>query len=192
MTEKHRRILWVLSGACWVLASVCLLAWISSYFTACSICVPCRGRTVQLELHRGGIHLIILDAAPAARWFGRVPPTTMFSEPAAPYHIWPAANLPAAWDHDVIFGFALLSGVGFMVIRIPLWALVLLLIAFPIWWRRYPRRLRRVPFGICPQCGYDLRASTERCPECGRIFTEPILDAKPPPRVQRSDSPPRR
>jgi hypothetical protein len=192
MTEKRRRLLWMLNIAAGVLAGGCLLLWIVSYFTAFSLCVPLARRTIQLELHRGGVHLIMLDAARAARWFGRVPPATMFSEPAAPYHIWPAANLPAAWDHDVIIGFAFLSGVGFTVIRVPLWAFVLLLIAFPIWWQRYPRRFRRIPFGICPQCGYDLRASTQRCPECGRVFTEPILDAKPPPRVQRSDSPQRR
>ena len=31
------------------------------------------------------------------------------------------------------------------------------------------RRLRRRPPGLCPRCGYDLRATPGRCPECGAV-----------------------
>jgi hypothetical protein len=37
-------------------------------------------------------------------------------------------------------------------------------IALVCWWRRPPRRP-----GCCHLCGYGLRASPERCPECGAI-----------------------
>jgi hypothetical protein len=46
----------------------------------------------------------------------------------------------------------------------PDWALVLPLAAWPAAWRLLARRARA---GLCPRCGYDLRATPDRCPECG-------------------------
>ena len=40
--------------------------------------------------------------------------------------------------------------------------------SFVLIWRNRQRQQRvRIRKGQCAQCGYDLRASTERCPECG-------------------------
>ncbi|HEY7116435.1 MAG TPA: hypothetical protein VH475_07615 [Tepidisphaeraceae bacterium] len=52
----------------------------------------------------------------------------------------------------------------------PFWAIALLLsvpsAARGCFWLGHRRRHRA---GLCPTCGYDLRATPERCPECGTI-----------------------
>ena len=55
---------------------------------------------------------------------------------------------------------AILYAAGSMTV---LWVLVSVSIAF--------RSRRRQWHGLCPVCGYDLRATPHRCPECGAVPT---------------------
>jgi hypothetical protein len=53
-------------------------------------------------------------------------------------------------------------------LRLPYWLPLLILGVIPTIWisKRWPTRK---PPGICTLCGYDLRATPNRCPECGTI-----------------------
>ena len=54
---------------------------------------------------------------------------------------------------------------------IPYWFFVVVTGILPaIWtlrWRRLHREARAIRLSLCPNCGYDLRASKDHCPECG-------------------------
>jgi hypothetical protein len=53
----------------------------------------------------------------------------------------------------------------------PAWLIFPLAVIFPVRWSaRQFRSQRRIRRGQCLKCGYDLRASTERCPECGQLI----------------------
>ena len=61
---------------------------------------------------------------------------------------------------------SLLGGPGIILLTMALAAVV--------YWRTHELHVReqRVQSGHCADCGYDLRASPERCPECGRDATQ--------------------
>ena len=106
-----------------------------------------------------------------------------------PPDLWRGRDMPDTWGHRYgtttwLFGFEVWCGgrywntqdgpIGYAArgLGLPWWYLVLLVLAGPApaflrWLGARRRRERRRRAGPCVICGYDLRASPERCPECG-------------------------
>jgi hypothetical protein len=76
--------------------------------------------------------------------------------------------------------------VPYDALDLPLWWLGVASLLLPAWrftafWLRRHHRRRRTHGSFCPSCGYDLRATPDRCPECGRTVvskTGPASEGK--------------
>jgi hypothetical protein len=96
--------------------------------------------------------------------------------------VWSWKHQPALWNAPqdsfprwLGFGAATVSrpALNHFALWLPLWAIVLATGAWPAYFFvklncAYRRRCREIS-GRCVTCGYDLRASGDRCPECGAL-----------------------
>jgi hypothetical protein len=86
-----------------------------------------------------------------------------------PEHFWEHLGLFARLQKGLRWGMS--PGVGsHLYLGTPYWLLFVVTIAAPaLWTQRWWKRRGRFREGRCQTCGYDLRESPERCPECGAV-----------------------
>jgi hypothetical protein len=116
--------------------------------------------------------LVIVVHSFAARPAGSFESQLVWDEPAMPIirsaSAWTGTG---GWDHEWIgFGVSSSPARGWRrrVITVPLWFVAAILLAAAASAVRALRRSRRAA-GSCAVCGYDLRATPDRCPECGTL-----------------------
>ncbi len=86
------------------------------------------------------------------------------------------SSSPMRWRPGIVAPTILgIDGMEFGIdgVAVPYWMLFTTFLSLPlidVGWRYFLYALtmrRRARLGLCPTCGYDLRASKDRCPECG-------------------------
>ncbi len=175
MIRLRRAILAALTVLSTFLFLASALFWCRSYRHNDMLRFYGKQRNVELVTGRGRV------LCHAERW---VSPTDV--NDTAPWLAWdstPASSALEAFRFyaravTVVAGFSTASGkmtssylsleYHWRDLTVPFWFLCLLFAIVPtVHFATHIRRRRRQLAGFCKRCGYDLRATPDRCPECG-------------------------
>lgn len=137
---------------CLVTLVLSLATWIVGYWLPLI-----RFQRLDIMPYPGGFNLILY-------W----DPTTLYNEESEQEWSWRGARVPGFKGHlQNAFLFHVRKAGSFTAYLTPLGPVILLStgIAWILFIPLHRRRIRRKK-GLCLNCGYDLRASVNRCPEC--------------------------
>jgi hypothetical protein len=150
---------------------IALVAWPISYAMPINLTAAPRNHGIVVRLTRGDLSI----------WFGGTQAfqypelsfqgtltTAQMAAGNADYHDWTRGPFVISSVNCLQFLYGLNPAGRAHVVAIPQWLVVALLGIWPA--RRLIAALRwrsRLRGGHCPRCGYDIRATPDRCPECG-------------------------
>lgn len=161
------------------------ILWVRSYFVAESLGymrrhAPMLSSWVNLASMRGlvGVQVVYRNKAD---WSD--PRDTIIGHNQVDFHdpvmlgiVVPFRRSDASWlGFGTSYGSLWPGNFNFKLI-VPTWFVVLvLMLGATFFWRRVKKLRLRMRPGFCPGCGYDVRASSDRCPECGRAIKDKIM-----------------
>ncbi len=149
----------LLSGLCLLLCVILLYSWLRSYLP----------RDWRMDSDQGRLLIVT--------WEGSLPRNGAWDD-WDPSRLETFKGVPRLWNRMITIsdgrwlGFQSTRGrlapMQVHIIAIPFWFLFLPSAIPPVlWFVSLRRRRRRARSGHCVACGYDLRESKEKCPECG-------------------------
>jgi hypothetical protein len=180
----RRRLFTTAAAASLLLFVITCAAWIDSYFANAAVYWRFRGKnddgtalwSVFWDISVGDGRFMLLREALAGPPRKSPPVFKLPPQPLLGWRRTPKAPMYATaatykWDRSVLDDgqdrFDQWHTFG------RLWHLAVLTAVLPAAWIVHRRRAnRRCGENLCPTCGYDLRATPERCPECGAVPAE--------------------
>jgi hypothetical protein len=157
-----------------VLCAAAVVLWMWSYSHPPEITRGEVANSYQVFTVSRGRLVVFDDREPWLEVTGSSRPTRWRWYTSDPLDVRVVTDLYGPYHHTAFAGFFVghhaNAHTSRTTILLPMWFVVAALGVLPVVSaRRARRRMRRTDSGHCPACNYDLRATPDRCPECGTM-----------------------
>jgi hypothetical protein len=175
MKRSARILLNAITALSLILFVATVVLWVRSFWTVDFLLWRSGGyASVSVSVCRGSLDVMRAESISGAFEHVRVAPHAAACPrwASAAGLRWSAAGFAFYSEADVspLEGGPGRKSVPFHELLVPMWAIVAAGALLPSGWTLgRARRRHRSRRGKCPVCGYDLRATPDRCPECGTI-----------------------
>jgi len=174
----HRRVLKLLAGI-WLSLCVAITAlWLVEALNWAPMPFRIRGPwSIRVsDEWRGKISLIVYHALPTPNIGPQLDPGLKYNQAVlAWYYKQPYFIHRGKWgfDYDTMPEYEISANRNMLLrgdttrYRMPDWAAGMMWLPMVVPILKWHKRRRRIRGGLCLVCGYDLRSTPDRCPECG-------------------------